>query len=96
LPQATSSSAAGTILKVKIANRPKSPDVTKIKIDKKGILKGVTEKMEYSTDGITWKGVAKNPTAESFTSITDIVYFRIKATNKAMKSLPTTYQFPTQ
>jgi len=84
----TATSAAGVIMRLKIRNRPNAPKADKISVNN-GIFKGVSDKMEYSTDGITWTAASKNLSSTGFA--TGTIHFRMKATEKAMKSFPASY-----
>jgi hypothetical protein len=90
---ATAANAAGPVMRVRVNNRPNSPAVARISVNN-GVFRGVTDKMQYSIDGgANWTDAIRNqPSTIAEKGAT--VQFRIKATNKTMKSLPVKYIMP--
>ena len=54
-----------------------------------GVFRGVNNNMEFSTDnGATWTNVTTPMSAEGRTGT---ILFRVRATNRAMRSFPTAF-----
>ena len=87
--------SAGPSIKLKIAPRPKTPDFNKISMAN-GIFKGVTNKMQFSTtpDRLKWhdivgRNLSINVAEAAGVIDGGIIFFRIKATVRSMKSATT-------
>jgi hypothetical protein len=91
---ATAQNAAGPPMRLRINGRPRQPDASRISI-RDGVLQGVTDRMEFSTNGgSTWQNVPRSMPTSGLS--TGTILFRVKATERTMKSFPAAFGFTGQ
>ena len=81
----TADAAAGQVMRLSIRGRQRAPNVSV----RGGVFRGVNNNMEFSIDnGATWTNVTTPMSAEGRAGA---ILFRVRATDRAMRSFPTAF-----